>query len=199
MKRTIELGLVITMTIISVYAMVTVKGSKIPEEPAFFEDMPEDSVKPEGTGYLFDDFDKGINIPIEEKEETTKPDKKNESSQLDSHYYRKLIERKMALLEEKDATSPKNNNTESVINKSTDIRGESKVIIGKVRNNISLEDKLSLVKIVSKLSLKDLNDIKNAVLNGTTNAESIKLWTMLRNKLPSDEYKKLENIISKYE
>lgn len=199
MKRTIELGLVIILTIISVYAMVTVKGSKIPEEPAFMEDKPEESVKPDGTGYLFDDFDKGINIQIEEKEETTKSLKNNESSQFDSEYYRKLIERKMALLEEKDATSPKKISTRSVINKPTDIRDESKVIIGKVRNNISLEDKLSLVKIVSKLSLKDINDIKNAILNGTTNAESIKLWTMLRNKLPNDEYKRLENIITKYE
>lgn len=199
MKKTIELGLVIIITIISVYTMVTLKRSKIQEEPVFLEDMEEDYGKPEGTGYLFDDFDKAINIPFEEKKEITKPNKENESSQLENGNFKRVMERKMAKLEEQDTTSPRYISQKPITYNSKDIRGESKVIIGKVKNNISFEDKLSLLKIVSKLSLRDLNDIKNAIINGTTNTESIKLWTMLRSKLPNDEYNKLENIIAKYE
>lgn len=201
MKKLIQLGLVITLTIISVFAMTTIKDSDIQKEPVFLKDMEEEYGKPEGTGYLFDDFDKKINIPFEEEDKINSNEEK-ESSQLETEKYNRIIIKKnMAILEEEKAFSPvyDSKSATSTTYKPKDIRGESKVIISRVKNNISFEDKLSLIKIVSKLSLRDLNEIKNAIINGTTNSESIKLWTMLRNKLPSDEYKKLENIIVKYE
>jgi hypothetical protein len=202
-----ELGLVITITIISVFAMVTVKGYGIQEESVFIEDVEEDNGKPEGTGYMFDDFDKAINIPFE-KEKDAEPKKDNESSQLEQEKYRRALERNMTKLKSEMESSNNSSDSSSfsssskqntITYNSTNIRSKSKGIISKVRNNISFEDKISLLMIVKSLSLSELNDIKNAILNGTTNAESIKLWTMLRNKLPNDEYKKLENIIVKYE
>lgn len=202
MKKVIQLGLVITLTIISVFAMITVKGSDIQRQPVFLEDMEEKYGKPDGTGYLFDDFDKKINIPFEEKEDKTNSNEEKESSQLETEKLNRIITKKnMIIFEEETAFSSAYDSKSKTVTtyKPKDIRGESKVIISKVKNNISFEDKLSLLKIVSKLSLRDLNDIKNAIINGTTNSESIKLWTMLRSKLPNDEYKKLENIIVKYE
>lgn len=199
MKRLIESGLVITLTVITVFAMITVKAPVIQEEPVFMkeaEDIEDEYGKPEGTGYLFEDYDKEINIPFEGQEETQETNSDNKSSMLQMEDFKRVSEREVNTLWKKEISSGVKNKSSSV---TEDIRSESKVIISKVKNNISLEDKLSLLKIVSSLSLKDLNDIKNAVFNGTTNAESIKLWTMLRNKLPHEEYKKLENIITKYE
>lgn len=199
MKKVIRLGLVITLTIVSVFAMVTVKGFDDQKEPVFLEDMERDSGKPEGTGYLFEDFDKKINIPFENKEEKTDTNKENESSQLEMERCKRILEGKMARYKEEETFSSGNDTKNTNTYKPKDIRGESKVIISRVKNNISMGDKLTLLKIVSSLSLRDLNDIKNAIMNGTTNSESIKLWTMLRNKLPDDQYMKLENIIAKYE
>ena len=210
MKKIVELGLVIVLTIISVFTMVTVRGSYIQDESVFIEDVGEDNGKPEGTGYMFDDYDKGINIPFE-KEKNEEPKKDNESSQLEQEKYRRALERNMAKLEPEmkfpnilsnsssSSSSSSSSKPNTITYTSTNIRSKSKGIISKVQNNISFEDKISLLKIVKSLSLSELNDIKNAILNGTTNAESIKVWTMLRNKLPNDEYKKLENIIVKYE
>lgn len=209
MKRMMKLGLVVILTVISVFTMVTVRGSDIQEESVFIEDREEDNGKPEGTGYMFDDYDKGINIPFDrEKDEEIEPEKDveskkdNESSQLEQEKYRRVLERNMAILkgEMESSNNLSSSSKQNTINyNSTNIRSKSKSIISKVQNNISFEDKISLLKIVKSLSLSELNDIKNAIINGTTNAESIKLWTMLRNKLPNDEYKKLENIIVKYE
>lgn len=199
MRRIVESGLVITLTIISVFAMVTVKGVYIQDEPVFLEEDKDDYGKPEGTGYLFEDFDKEINIPFEGQEEIEKDNKENESSQLEKENFKRMLKRNMAKLDEEEKSSGVFNKSNTLTYNTNNIRSESKVIITKVQNNISFEDKLSLLKIVKNLNLKDLNDIRNAIFNGTTNAESIKLWTMLRNKLPYEEYKKLENIIAKYE
>lgn len=199
MKKIIQSGLVVVITIISVYTMLTANKSDIYEEPVFFKDMDINyEGKPDGTGYLFDDFGRNINIPFEEQEEETTSDKKNDSSRLENERFKKLMERNMAKLDDETYSNVQNDSNVTKY-ESKDIRSESKQIIKKIQNNITLEDKLSLLKIVNNLSLKDLNDIKNAIINGTTNAESIKLWTMLRNKLPSDEYKELESIIAKYE
>lgn len=199
MKRILESGLVIVLTIMSVTAMITVKGDSLQEEPVFFEEDNNNSGKPEGTGYLFEDFDKEINIPFEEKKEEVKPDKENGSSQIEDEKFKKNLERNMSRTDDGRTYLFEDYKKNVTTYKRKDIRGESKVIISKVQNNISFEDKITLFQIVKKLSLKDLNDIKNAIFNGTTNAESIKLWTMLRTKLPDNEYKKLENIIAKYE
>lgn len=204
MKRKMKIELVVILTIISVFAMATIRGSDGQEESVFIEEVEEDYGKPEGTGYMFDDYNKGINIPFE-KEKDVEPKKDNESSQLEQEKYRKALERNMDKLEPdmrssnnlSNSSRPSKPNT--ITYNSTNIRSKSKGIISKVQNNISFEDKISLLKIVKSLSLSDLIDIKNAMINGTTNAESIELWTMLRNKLPNDEYKKLENIIVKYE
>ncbi|MDF2674137.1 MAG: hypothetical protein K0R09_2405 [Clostridiales bacterium] len=199
MKRLFAIGLVVMLTIISVFAMTTVRGSDIQEEPVFIEDEEEDYGKPEGTGYMFDDYDKGINIPFEKEEEKVESKKDNSSSQIEQEKFRRVAERNMALLEDIKKSSSLPKKSYRVAYNSKNNRSKSKDIISKVQNNISFEDKLSLIKIVKSLSLGELNDIKNAIINGTTNAESIKLWTMLRNKLPDDEYKRLENIIAKYE
>lgn len=199
MKRLFSAGLVVVLTIISVFVMTRVRGSEIQEEPVFIEKEEEDYGKPEGTGYMFDDYDKGINIEFEKEEEKAEPNKDNNSSQIEQDKYRRTTERNMALLEDIKKPSSLGKKSYTIANNSKNNRSKSKDIISKVQNNISFEDKLSLFKIVKSLSLGELNDIKNAIINGTTNAESIKLWTMLRNKLPDDEYKRLENIIVKYE
>ena len=199
MKRVFEIGLVVMLTIISVFAMITVKGSDIVYEPVFIEDEEDEYGKPEGTGYMFEDHDKGINIPFEKEEEEVEPKKDSNSSQIEQEKYRRVTKKNMALLEDVQKYSSLPKKSYRITYNSKNSISKSKDIISKVQNNISFEDKLSLLKIVKGLSLGELNDIKNAIINGTTNAESIKLWTMLRNKLPEDEYKRLENIIVKYE
>lgn len=203
MKRITKLGLVVILTIMSVFAMITVNRTNIQEESVFVEDGEDDYGKPDGTGYMFEDYGKGINIPFEEEkvkeEENAKPNIDNKSSQLEQEKFKRVLERNMARIEESQTSSGISNKSNIITHNSVNIRDKSKSIINKVKNNISFEEKLYLLKVVSSLSLSELKDIKNAIMNGTTNAESIKLWTMLRNKLPNDEYKKLENIIAKYE
>lgn len=201
MKRVLESGLVVTLTVITVLAMLTVKTPVMQEEQVFLEEAGDEEESlggSEGTGYLFEDYDTDVNIPFEGQQDLKEIEKEDKSSMLEIEDFERVENSSRDRIKEYVSSSGMHRSA-SADNVTTDIRSESKGIISKIKNNISLEDKLSLIKIVSSLSLKDINDIKNAILNGTTNAESIKLWTMLRNKLPHEEYRRLENIITKYE
>lgn len=200
MKRTVQLGLIIILTVISVFAMITYKINVDPEEPVFIEEQQEaESIKPEGTGFMFDDFDKGINIPDDADKESKAEDKSIKISESDRKRYIRMREAAFLRLQE-DMESEGIPYTPRVVTDTTrDIRSENKTIINKVQSSISMEDKLSLLKIVKNLSISELASLKKAIDNGTTDEESIRMWTMLRNKLNEDDYRRLENIIAKYE
>jgi hypothetical protein len=200
MKRTIRLGLVIVLTIISVFAMITYRGNVDPEEPVFVEkQQEEESIKPEGTGFMFDDFDKGINIPVEGDKESKAEDKSTKISEVDRKRFMRMRETAFKRLQEDMKYDGLSYAPRVSMETARDIKSESKTIINKVQSSITMEDKLSVFKIVKNLSISELVSLKNAIENGTTDEESIKMWTMLRNKLNEEEYRKLEKIIAKYE
>jgi hypothetical protein len=206
MRKTIQSGLVVILTVISVFAMITYRSNVDPEETVFIEDQQEEeTIKPEGTGFMFDDFDKGINIPVEvDKEsridkETITEEEKAITSGVDKKRFMRMFEAAMSRLEEDIAFAGITYKPRVAVEAARDVRSESKVIISKVQSNITMEDKLSLIKIVKNLNINELASLKKAMENGTTDEESIKLWTMLKYKLDEEDYRTLEKIIAKYE
>lgn len=200
MRRTINLGLVIVLTVISVFAMITYKSNVDTEESVFIEEkQEEESIKPEGTGFMFDDFDKGINIPVDVDKESKAEARSIILSEADKERFMRMREAALLRLQEDMESKVSPIKPRVAVEATRNIRSESKTIINKVQSSITIDDKLSLFKIIKNLSISELISLKNAVENGTTDEESIKMWTMLRNKLNEEDYRKLENIIAKYE
>lgn len=163
--------------------------------------MVEDETegKPEGTGYTFDDFGKGLNLPVESEEEPSIKQSTVEQ-RMTSMWRRRAFNRRYDLdccetaIDDKAYTY-----IPPIINMAENKRLENKKIAAKVQNKITLEDKLTLLKLVKNLSFKDIGEIKDAIMNGATNSEATELWEMLRDRLSNEDYTKLEKIIAKYE
>lgn len=64
MKKTIFSILVVIITLITVIAMNTFKNNYAPQTYNIIDNEVQQKNMSEGTGYIFDDFGKGINIPI---------------------------------------------------------------------------------------------------------------------------------------
>ncbi|QCX33369.1 hypothetical protein FDN13_06415 [Caloramator sp. E03] len=65
MRRILLSGLVVIITLITVIAMTTFKNSYVPETLNNEYEQVVNYDLSEGPGYIFDDFGKEINIPIE--------------------------------------------------------------------------------------------------------------------------------------
>lgn len=191
---------------ITVFTLVTIGWINTMNIQSYNSIMVEDEAegKPEGTGYTFDDFGKGLNLPVESEEEPSKKqssaEQSNAEQKMTSMWRRRAFNRRYDLdccetaMDDKPYTY-----IPPIINRAENKRLENKGIIAKVQNKITLEDKLTLLKLVKNLSFKDIGEIKNALMNGATNSEATELWEMLRDRLSNEDYTKLEKIIAKYE
>lgn len=66
MRKYILSMLVVVITFLTVVAMITFKTDFTSETSNITYDETLQNGKPDGTGYIFEDFNKGINIPVEE-------------------------------------------------------------------------------------------------------------------------------------
>ncbi|SKA75708.1 hypothetical protein SAMN05443428_10178 [Caloramator quimbayensis] len=63
MKRTILSALVVIITLITVVAMTTFKNDYAPQTYNTIDEVQQNNIS-DGTGYIFDDFGKGINLSL---------------------------------------------------------------------------------------------------------------------------------------
>ncbi|MCX7883867.1 MAG: hypothetical protein N2448_02420 [Caloramator sp.] len=64
MKKTILSALIVIITLITVVAMNTFKKDYTPQTYNIIDDEVQQNNMSDGTGYIFDDFGKGINLPL---------------------------------------------------------------------------------------------------------------------------------------
>ncbi|TDT62404.1 hypothetical protein [Fonticella tunisiensis] len=65
MKRTLNIWLVVIITFITLVAIFTFRSDNPSYETLSIDDESQKEYeKPEGTGYIFDDFNRNLNIPM---------------------------------------------------------------------------------------------------------------------------------------
>lgn len=203
MKKMIYSALVVVLTFITVMAMLSFKADYSFESINITEDKPSSNDKPDGTGLIFEDYDKNINIPVNNQnskpENDNKEIKEQKSDKLNYNRYNKfkrLYEDYIAFNQE----IPVNEHTR-YINDDEDlikyVPSQNKTVINE--SQISMKDKVSLVKMASNLNLNDIDTIRQAINNGANDMEARRIWNMLKDKLPEKDYEKLVEIVSKYE
>ena len=73
MRKSINSVLVVIITVLTIFAMRTFNRENISETSIMEYGIEGEVSKPEDAGYIFDDFNKGINIPINDKEQKKTP------------------------------------------------------------------------------------------------------------------------------
>lgn len=189
MKRYIDSALVVIITIVTLFVMSTIEPPATRQTSGQVQEETYNDEMPEGTGYIFDDFEKGININMNEEENTSTTNKNNKINVS--------LERSRKIMLEMNQPPPKY--VEFNFKENEDNTYDTSKEVKKVEEKISIKDKLYLLKIARNLKSDDINVIKKAIYNGETNEETEKIWSMLKNKLSEDEYSKLVEIINKYE
>lgn len=203
MKKMICSALVVVLTFITLMVMVSFKTDYSLESINITEDKPISNDKPDGTGLMFDDYNKNINIPVnnqnssvEKPKEEIKDQKGDKLNYNNYNRYKRLYEDYIAFNQE----IPESENAR-YINDDEDLiyyspSNNKKVI---TENQISMEDRVSLAKMASKLELQDINTIRKAIGDGANDMEARRIWNMLKDKLPEKDYERLVEIMGKYE
>lgn len=203
MKKSLSSCLVIIITFITLLAMASFKprfnDDSFMETYTSGDDENEALDRPEGTGYIFDDFDKGINIPLKNTtEEKKSPDeiKDKSSDNYEFDRLRRALKEQLEYIEYQKAAEA-DMDTGKIIK-------EFKIITSKkpserLEESMSFTDKVFLLKAAKHLSLKDIGRIRSALDKGASREELQAIWDMLEEKVPEKDYDKLVQIISKYD
>lgn len=191
MKRFISSALVLVITVITIFVMGTIRPEDSIAASGTLEETVEDG-KPEGTGYIFDDFGKGLNIPVDNDN--------NKTSSLDeSPKYSLAFKKYMEMRREAFAPLPPYIEFEIPIYTEQSEIKKNKEIVEKTAKKMSVEDKLYLLKLVKNFKVDDIGTIKKAINYGSSDEEGQKVWEILKKRLSSEEYKRLVEIVNKYE
>lgn len=192
MKRFIKGALIIVISIITVLAMATIR----PEDSMFtsgtLEQETVEDGKPEGTGYIFDDFGKEINIPVDNVDKKT-------SSVDESLRVSLSFKKYIAMNREMRMPPPPYIEFKMPVYAKPSQEKKNKDIINKASEMMSVEDRLYLLKLVKNFKGDDIGIIKKAIYYGSTEEENQKIWEILKERLSSDEYRRLVEIVNKYE
>lgn len=203
MKKMICSALVVVLTFITLMVMASFKTDYSLESINITEDKPISNDKPDGTGLMFDDYNKNINIPVnnqnsspEKPKEEIKDQKGDKLNYNNYNRYKRLYEDYIAFNQEIPESEKARyiNDDEDLIYYSP---SNSKKVI--TENQISMEDRVSLAKMASKLELQDINTIRKAIDDGANDMEARRIWNMLKDKLPEKDYERLVEIMGKYE
>lgn len=206
MRRRIMSALVIVITIITVVVMNDIalsNQSPINEIDIKTEEREATTEVEDETGYIFDDYDKGINIKFEEIEKGSKLD-------YDSYYdyddYASIYgENRIGLIKAlEDGYMFKNGlrsakETISYSNRQKTEIEKNKNLSSSIQANMTWKEKMSFLKLAKYINPFEILKIKDAISTGTTNQEGREIFNLLEERLPEEEYQNLLNIINKYE
>ncbi|CDF57336.1 hypothetical protein [Thermobrachium celere] len=186
MKR-IYSYLVIVITGITLFVMFSLRSNEI---QVTGKDVIEDEVKilqDEDTGYIFEDFNKGINIKLEENKEENKNDNKQSFNNL---YKLKYIYDNYIISEYYNID----------VNKNFELSTSYKTYdLLSMENKISLDDKAFIFSLIKYLKPSDVLKLKDIIFDGVTEEEAQDIFDLFKERLPNETYDRLLNVVWKYE
>lgn len=188
MKDTIKTVIVIAITFVTMAAMIFIEPD-ITKPTSNSIEQGLDDLNLEGTGYIFDDFGKNINIEIptdnEKKELNHIETKKNIAYQKYMALHREMREPPPPYIEFDIPIDPK--------------PAKDNYTIEQAAQKVSFEDKIYILGLAKHLDIRDISTIKEAINKGADEENSKLILDILKGKLSSTEYAKLIEIINKYE
>lgn len=187
MKNTLKTAMVIAITFVSVAAMIFIEPDiSKPASNLIEQEFSEDNL--EGTGYIFDDFGKNINIEI--------PDE-NEKKESSNQNKRGIAYEKFIALH-KEMREPPSQYIEFDIPIYKEPSNDYYSIEQAVQR-VSFEDKVYILKLARHLNFNELSTIKEVINQGANEENSKLILNILKEKLSSEDYSRLIEIINKYE
>lgn len=178
--------LVIIITIITLYTMFTIKPTEV--ETSINDTIEEqvNAVQDENTGYIFDDFNRGINIKLEEKKTQYKEDNKTHKQSLNNLDKLKYVYDNYIMSDYYNIDS---------------IGEISQVLtydVISMENKISLDDKAYIFSLIKYLKPSDILRLNEIMQDGVTEKEAYDIFDILQHRLPKDKYEQLIGIVDKY-
>ncbi|GIW49119.1 MAG: hypothetical protein KatS3mg079_595 [Caloramator sp.] len=185
MKR-IYSYLVIIITIITLYTMFTIKPNEV--ETLVNETIEEKvyDVQDENTGYIFDDFNRGINIKLEENKTKDKEEKKTNKQSLNN------IEKLKYIYDTYIASEYYN------IDSIAETTQVATYDVMSMENKISLDDKAYIFSLIKYLKPSDILILNDIIKDGVTEKEADYIFKILKDRLPKEKYEELIGIVYKY-
>lgn len=188
MKNILKVIIVIAVTFITMTAMILIEPDITRPTSNPIEQGSED-LKLEGTGYIFDDFGKNINIEIPDDNEKKESNKNTTKRSIAYQKY-------MALHREMREPPPPYIEFDIPIHTEP---SKDNYTIEQAAQKVSFKDKVYILKLAKYLDINELSIIKEAINQGTNEENSKLILNILKEKLSSSEYSKLLEIINKYE
>ncbi|EYE89885.1 hypothetical protein Q428_00690 [Fervidicella metallireducens AeB] len=164
--------------------------------------------KPDGTGYIFDDFEKEINLPLDSKDdiEVNSLKEKNKKINMENgikEYFLRYSMMKSKNDEDYNLSLSNRNKAYKTLSLNVQNKKGSKPIqlsqAKEYEKKLDYEDKISLIKISKNFSTSEINDIKRAIDRGPSYEDTRKILDMLKKRLKSEEYERLIKIVDKFQ
>lgn len=188
MKNSLKTVIIIAITFVTMAAMIFMEPDITKPTSNSIEQDPKD-IELEGTGYIFDDFGKNINIVIpidnEKKELNHIETKKNIAYQKYMALHKEMREPPPPYIEFDIPINPK--------------PAKDNYTIEQAAQRVSFEDKIYILGLARHLDVSEISTIKKAINKGADEENSRLILDILKEKLSSSEYSKLIEIINKYE
>lgn len=210
-KKFIDSALICVLTLITVIAMMTFKIEKqnLPVNEVLDEiDATTNVDKPEGTGYIFDDFGKEINLPLDIKDDIEVNSLKGKNKKINledgiKEYFLKYSMMKFKNDEDYNISLSNRSKVYKTFSMDTQNKKSPKPTqlsqVKEYEKKLDYEDKMSLIKISKNFSISEINDIKRAIDSGASYEESRKILDMLKKRLDPEEYERLIKIVDKFQ
>lgn len=180
--------LVIILTLVTVFVMYSLRIENVEVTSTVQNDESIDVISDDdNTGYIFEDYNKGININLEDKKEEKQQNKKVNYNYLYDIYKNYLMS---------EYYNQDNSNSEYFIleAKQSQITYDAK----EIENLISLDDKALIFSMIKYLKPADLIKINNVIKDGITVEEAQEVLTILKQRLPHEKYDELLTVVDKY-
>ena len=185
--RRIYSYLVIVITGITLFVMFSLKPKEIQVTGKEVIDEQATIIQDDDTGFIFEDFNKGINIKLEENK---KEDKIDNKQSLNNLYRLKYIYDNYIISEYYNIDINKNFKFEPNL---------IKYDLLSMENKISLDDKAFIFSLVKYLKPSDVLKLKDIILDGVTEKEAQDIFDLFKERLPRETYDRLLNLVWKYE
>ncbi|MCX7950887.1 MAG: hypothetical protein N2594_02935 [Clostridiales bacterium] len=180
--------LVITLTVITIFVMCSLKINNVEvtstiQNDESFEVITDDDT----TGYIFDDFNKDINIKLEDKQDKKEQNKKVNFNHLYDIYKTYIMS---------EYYNQDNTKSEYFVLEAK--QTQTAYNVKEMENLISLDDKALIFSMIRYLKPADVVKINNIIKDGVTIEETEDIFNLLKLRLPQEKYNELMTVVDKY-
>lgn len=180
--------LVIIITVVTVFVMYSLKISNVEVTSTVQNDESLEVITDDDTtGYIFDDFNKDINIKLEDKQEEKQQNKKVNYNQLYDIYKTYIMS---------EYYNQDNSNSQYFVLETKQV--QTAYDVKEIENLISLDDKALIFSMIRYLKPADVVKINNIIKDGVTEEEAEDVLNILKIRLPQQKYEELMTVVDKY-